>query len=121
MGQPQDNYSAQPHAVPYNDLPSDLPELSIVLPCLNEAETLEKCIHKALAGLRKTGVCGEIIVVDNGSEDGSKDIVRRNQAQLVLASPRGYGSALRTGIEAARGTYVLIADADDSYDLSAVD
>ncbi len=92
-------------------------ELSIVLPCLNEAETLEVCLRKARKSLDDLGVEGEIVVADNGSTDGSQDIARRCGARVVDVPRRGYGAALTAGIEAAEGEYVLMADADDSYAL----
>jgi glycosyltransferase involved in cell wall biosynthesis len=92
-------------------------ELSIVLPCLNEAETLEVCLRKARRSLEELGVVGEVIVADNGSTDGSQDIARANGARVVDVPRRGYGAALTAGIEAAGGEYVLMADADDSYAL----
>ena len=92
-------------------------ELSIVLPCLNEAETLAVCIRKALASLDRLELVGEVIVADNGSTDGSQAIATEEGARVVPVARRGYGAALRGGIEAARGTYVLMADADDSYAL----
>jgi hypothetical protein len=92
-------------------------ELSIVLPCLNEAETLEVCVRKAQDSLCRLGVAGEVVIADNGSTDGSQDIGRANGARVVDVSRRGYGAALSAGIDAARGRYVLMADADDSYQL----
>jgi hypothetical protein len=92
-------------------------ELSIVLPCLNEAETLETCIRKASKSLAELGVEGEVVIADNGSTDGSQEIARRAGARVVDVPRRGYGAALMAGIEAARGEYVLMADADDSYAL----
>jgi glycosyltransferase involved in cell wall biosynthesis len=91
-------------------------ELSVVMPCLNEADTLASCIEKARAALRENAIAGEIIVADNGSTDGSPEIAKRLGARVVHAQVRGYGSALMEGIAAARGKYVLMADADDSYD-----
>ena len=91
-------------------------ELSIVMPCLNEADTIETCVRKALAALSEHGIAGEVIVADNGSTDGSPDIARRLGARVVPVAARGYGNALMGGIAAARGTYVLMGDADDSYD-----
>jgi glycosyltransferase involved in cell wall biosynthesis len=96
-------------------------ELSIVLPCLNEAETLETCVRKAKQSLERLGVAGEVIVADNGSTDGSQDIARANGARVVDVPRRGYGAALMAGIEAAGGTYVLMADADDSYALEDIE
>jgi hypothetical protein len=95
-------------------------ELSIVLPCLNEAETLAVCIRKALASLAELGIDGEVIVADNGSTDGSQDIARAEGARVLDIAYRGYGAALRGGIAGARGTYVLMADADDSYALDDI-
>ena len=91
-------------------------ELSVVMPCLNEADTLASCIEKARRALRENAIAGEIIVADNGSTDGSPEIAKRLGARVVHAQARGYGSALMEGIAAARGKYVLMADADDSYD-----
>ena len=93
-------------------------ELSIVMPCLNEAETLSACIEKARQGLTKHDIKGEIIVADNGSRDGSQDIARRMGAQVVQVETKGYGAALLGGISAARGEYIIMGDADDSYDFS---
>lgn len=95
-------------------------ELSVVMPCLNEKDTLGVCIEKAMAALASCGIRGEVIVADNGSTDGSQDIARRLGARVVDVHERGYGNALRGGIAAARGTYVLMGDADDSYDFSAL-
>lgn len=92
-------------------------ELSIVLPCLNEAETLEICLRKARESLDKLGVVGEIVVADNGSTDGSQEIARRCGARVVDVPRRGYGAALSAGFAEAEGTYVVMADADDSYAL----
>jgi len=91
-------------------------EVSIVMPCLNEADTLSVCIEKAQRSLREHGICGEIIVADNGSTDGSRSIAERLGARVVQVAERGYGNALMGGIEAARGKLVIMGDADDSYD-----
>lgn len=99
------------------ETPDDpLPELSIVLPCLNEADTVVTCIEKALAATRSAGIDAEVIVADNGSTDGSQGLAEAAGARVVPVSRRGYGSALMGGIEAARGRYVVMGDADDSYD-----
>jgi len=95
-------------------------ELSIVLPCLNEAETLEVCLRKARKSLDDLGVVGELVVADNGSTDGSQEIARNCGARVVDVPRRGYGAALTAGIAAAEGTYVLMADADDSYALDDI-
>jgi Glycosyl transferase family 2 len=102
----------------YPDTASDDIELSVVLPCLNEAETLAVCVQKAVKCLADLGVNGEVVVSDNGSTDGSQQIARANGARVVDAPIRGYGGALMAGIESARGRYVIMADSDDSYDLS---
>jgi glycosyltransferase involved in cell wall biosynthesis len=91
-------------------------EVSVVMPCLNEADTLEVCIAKAQRALREHHLSGEIIVADNGSTDGSQAIARRMGARVVDVQVRGYGNALKGGIAAARGTFVVMGDADDSYD-----
>lgn len=93
-------------------------ELSIVMPCLNEAETLAICITKAKSFLDSNHVHGEVIIADNGSTDGSIEIAKSHNARLVHVKQKGYGSALRSGINASEGTYVIMADADDSYDFS---
>jgi glycosyltransferase involved in cell wall biosynthesis len=95
-------------------------ELSIVLPCLNEAETIGLCIAKARAALADGAISGEIVVADNGSADGSREIAQKLGARVVSVAERGYGAALMGGIAAARGEYVLMADADASYDLSEI-
>jgi glycosyltransferase involved in cell wall biosynthesis len=95
-------------------------EVSIVMPCLNEAETLATCIRKARQFLDSNGVRGEIIIADNGSTDGSQQIATNLGARVVPVAEKGYGSALRGGITAARGLYIVAGDADDSYDFSAV-
>jgi len=95
--------------------------LSVVLPCLNEAETLETCIRKAQSAMLRLGITGEVIVADNGITDGSQDIARRLGARVVDVPIRGYGAALQGGIEAARGEFVIMADADDSYDLAGLE
>ncbi len=91
-------------------------ELSVVMPCLNEADTLEVCVAKAMRSLKEHRIAGEVIVADNGSTDGSQEIARRCGARVVDVSAKGYGNALMGGIAAARGKYVLMGDADDSYD-----
>lgn len=91
-------------------------EVSIVMPCLNEADTLASCVAKARRALDASGMRGEVIVADNGSSDGSPEIAERAGAHLVRVAARGYGSALMGGIAAAAGRYVVMGDADDSYD-----
>ena len=96
------------------------PELSILLPCLNEARTLGACISKAQNFLKKNGVSGEVIVADNGSTDGSIEIAAELNARVINVPIRGYGAALAAGIEAARGRYIIMGDSDRSYDFSAL-
>ena len=96
-------------------------ELSIVLPCLNEARTVTRCIAKALGYLQRAGVAGEVLVADNGSTDGSQQLANQAGARVIAVPERGYGAALIAGIRAARGRFVVMGDADDSYDFSALD
>jgi len=93
-------------------------ELSIIMPCLNEAETLEICIRKAQAFLERHGVNGEVVIGDNGSTDGSQEIARRCGARVEDVKVRGYGAALYHATLAAHGKYVIMGDSDDSYDFS---
>lgn len=100
---------------------SEAVELTVLMPCLNEAESLEICIRKAQGYLERSGVSGEVLIADNGSTDGSQEIARGLGARVVGVEQKGYGSALIGGIEAARGKYVIMGDADDSYDFSQLD
>lgn len=96
-------------------------ELTLLMPCLNEAETLATCIRKAHLGAQQAGAQGyEILIADNGSTDGSRDIALAEGARVVEIPTRGYGAALLGGIDAAQGSYILMGDADDSYDWSAI-
>src|SRR5258708_5027043 len=95
-------------------------ELSVVMPCLNEAETVGTCVQKARSFLTLHDVNGEVIVADNGSIDGSQLLAEAAGARVVEVEQRGYGSALMGGILAAKGRYVIMADADDSYDFAAL-
>lgn len=95
-------------------------ELSVVLPCLNECETVGSCVQKAVAALRQAKIRGEVIVADNGSTDSSVELAQSAGARVVHVSQRGYGNALRGGIQSARGTFVLVADSDDSYDFGHI-
>lgn len=96
-------------------------ELTILMPCLDEAETLATCVDKACAFLARTGIAGEVLISDNGSSDGSQAIAEAHGARVVTAEQRGYGAALAAGIAAAQGRYVIMGDADDSYDFANLD
>lgn len=93
-------------------------ELSIVMPCLNEAETVGTCVRKAICWMRRAGVEGEVIVADNGSVDGSQRIAEKAGARVVDVREKGYGSALMGGIAASRNKFIIMGDADDSYDFT---
>jgi glycosyltransferase involved in cell wall biosynthesis len=96
------------------------PEVSIVMPCLNEAETLRECIRKAQESIRRHNLKAEIIIADNGSTDGSREIAQQGGARVAPVEAKGYGSALAEGIQAAKGRYIIMGDADDSYDFSYI-
>ena len=102
------------------DTPTEEFELTVVMPCLNEALTLEPCILKARSFLEQSGVRGEIVIGDNGSTDGSQEIARRNGARVVDVPFRGYGAALYAATMAARGRFVIMGDSDGSYDFSSL-
>ncbi len=96
-------------------------ELSIMMPCLNEAETIQVCVKKALGFLKRAGVSGEVLIADNGSTDGSQALAESEGARVVGVLDRGYGAALIGGIRAARGRFIIMGDADDSYDFERLD
>jgi glycosyltransferase involved in cell wall biosynthesis len=104
----------------YPNTNADDIELSVVMPCLNEAETLESCILKAQTTSQQANVSAEVIVADNGSTDGSPEIAERLGARVVHVEARGYGNALMGGIAAASGKYVIMGDADESYDFGHI-
>ena len=104
-----------------NEGMSEACEFTILMPCLNEAETLASCISKARAFLARSGCAGEVVIADNGSTDGSQAIAAANGARVVRVAERGYGSALLAGIHAAHGKYVIMGDSDDSYDFNRLD
>ena len=110
-------FDQQSDTLPAN--PAQL-ELSVVMPCLNEYETVGACVRKATTVLRSANISGEVIVADNGSTDGSVEIALAEGARLVNVLEKGYGNALKAGISAARAEYVLMADSDDSYDFSHI-
>ncbi len=111
-------FPSQSAPVPFRQ--TETIELSVVMPCLNEAETLETCIGKAQQAMRNANITGEVIVADNGSTDGSIDIAERLGARVAHVKARGYGNALMGGIAAARGKYIVMGDADDSYDFGHI-
>jgi len=95
-------------------------EVSVVIPCLNEANSLAYCVEKARKALQEAGISGEVVVADNGSTDGSIAIAEEHGARVIRVAQRGYGAALRAGIAGARGPFIIMGDADDSYDFSDV-
>jgi len=102
------------------DVPVDAVDVSVVIPCLNEANSLAFCIEKAQKAFRDAGLRGEVVVGDNGSTDGSIEIAEKLGARVIRVAQRGYGSALKAGIRAARGPFIVMGDADDSYDFGEV-
>src|SRR4029077_3348572 len=95
-------------------------EVSVVIPCLNEANSLAFCVDKAVNAFRAAGLCGEVVVADNGSTDGSIQIAEEHGARVIRVAERGYGAALRAGIAGSHGSFIIMGDADDSYDFSDV-
>jgi glycosyltransferase involved in cell wall biosynthesis len=95
-------------------------DVSVVIPCLNEANSLAFCIDKAVNAMRKSGLAGEVIVADNGSGDGSIEIAEQHGARVIHVPERGYGAALRAGVAASHGPFIIMGDADDSYDFTDV-
>jgi glycosyltransferase involved in cell wall biosynthesis len=111
---------AKTRGISFNCTVNEAVDLTILMPCLNEAETLARCIEKARLGLQRSGVLGEILIADNGSTDGSQAIAEKLGARVVAVREKGYGSALRGGIQAASGKWIIMGDADDSYDFSEI-
>jgi glycosyltransferase involved in cell wall biosynthesis len=109
---------AEPRTTPAADGDAVVPMLSVVMPCLNEARTIGICIRKAQASFGRLGIAGEVVVADNGSTDSSREIAEELGARVVPVERRGYGAALTGGIAAARGRWVIMGDADDSYDFA---
>lgn len=95
-------------------------EVSVVIPCLNEAETIETCVRKAINSFERAGISGEVVVADNGSSDGSQKLAIKSGARVVNESRKGYGSAYLAGFEAARGSYIVMGDGDDTYNFDEV-
>ena len=95
-------------------------EVSVVIPCLNEANSVAYCVDKSRKALQEAGIRGEVVVADNGSTDGSIEIAEEHGARVIRVAQRGYGAALRAGIAGARGPFIIMGDADDSYDFSDV-
>jgi glycosyltransferase involved in cell wall biosynthesis len=102
------------------ETPSEVLEVSVIMPCLNESETIATCVAKAKSTLERLGLSSEVIVADNGSKDGSVEIAEQMGARVVHVTARGYGNALRGGIAAARGEFIIMGDADDSYDFTGI-
>jgi len=98
----------------------DVPQVSVVIPCLNEAQSIAACVEQALGAFHSEGIHGEVVVSDNGSTDGSIDIAEAHGARVIHASVKGYGSALRAGIQAARGQFIILGDADGSHDFREI-
>src|SRR5258708_28652192 len=96
------------------------PEISVVIPCLNEERTIGACIDKALAAFEATGIAGEVVVADNGSSDRSVEVAEGHGARVVHSSVKGYGSAIRKGTQAARGKFIVMGDADGSHDFGEI-
>jgi hypothetical protein len=111
-----------PTAEPLPEIPAEPTlELTILMPCLNEAETIAVCVRNAMDFLRRTKISGEVLIADNGSTDGSQAIALRLGARVIAVPQRGYGAALLGGIQAARGKYAIMGDADDSYDFTRLE
>jgi len=100
---------------------TDCPELSIVMPCLNEEDTIGICIEKANKVMLDSGIDGEVVVADNGSKDQSQIIAKKLGARIIHVEERGYGAALMGGIENSRGRFVIMGDCDDSYDFLEIE
>lgn len=101
--------------------PADTIELTILMPCLNEAETISICVENAKSFLARSRISGEVLIADNGSTDGSQALAERGGARVLAVAERGYGAALRAGLAAARGRFVIMGDADNSYDFTQLD
>ena len=112
--------AAERRPSPSHETAHDVIEVTVVIPCLNEADTVATCVRKAVTAMDDAGISGEVVVADNGSTDGSIAIAREAGARVVSVPDKGYGAALMGGIAAARGRFVVMGDADDSYDFGEV-
>jgi glycosyltransferase involved in cell wall biosynthesis len=113
---PQDEATGKPST----EVAEAAPEISVVIPCLNEERTLGACIDKALASFDAAGIAGEVVVANNGSSDSSADVAERHGARVIQVPAKGYGNALRKGIEGARAEFIIMGDADGSHDFSEI-
>jgi glycosyltransferase involved in cell wall biosynthesis len=120
MGEPQATGKAVASATIERPAAIRVVEVSVVIPCLNEANSIGICIEKSLRAFESEGLSGEVVVADNGSSDGSGAVAEAHGARVVKVSQRGYGAALRAGIRESRGHFVIMGDADDSYDFSEI-
>jgi glycosyltransferase involved in cell wall biosynthesis len=110
----------EPTGEAYSAPRAEAPEVSVVIPCLNEAQSIGLCVDKALSAFREMGIVGEVVVSDNGSTDGSVNIAQEHGARVVHADVKGYGSALRKGIQEAYGKFIILGDADGSHDFAEI-
>lgn len=120
LSHPESGSTAMTPHLPQADPPGEV-ELTILMPCLNEARTLAGCIRQASAFLESQRIAGEVLIADNGSNDGSQALAMSLGARVVAVAERGYGAALRAGIEAARGRFVIMGDSDQSYDFGRLE
>lgn len=120
MGSPMQTTLASESTLPEARGEARPVEVSVVIPCLNEANSLGYCVDKARKALQEAGLSGEVVVADNGSTDGSIEIAEEHGARVIRVAQRGYGAALRAGIAGTRGPFIIMGDADDSYDFSDV-
>lgn len=120
LEQPQENRSMHSNSGKVVPFATESLELTVVIPCLNEAETIAECVEIALQTIRANSIEGEVLVADNGSSDGSDQVAIEHGARVVRVHQRGYGNALLAGIKAARGRYIIMGDADGSYDFCEI-
>src|SRR5688500_14456583 len=120
MASPRSVSTSQASTLPESWPREDVPRVSVVIPCLDEAESIAECVRQARAALERGGLQGEVVVADNGSTDGSAGLAADAGARVVHEPRRGYGSAYRAGFAAARGRYIVMADADLTYDFADI-